>query len=78
MYKRRSKILSLYTLSIRAGKKQSMKVCGALYIPTIEFNYKVIIGCDPILQEYYITNRRKHENTTRYAIINYIKGGSES
>jgi len=29
---------------------------GALYIPTYEYNYKVITGCDTILQEYYITN----------------------
>ena len=34
-----------------------MKVCSALYIPTYEYNYKVITGCDTILQEYYITDR---------------------
>jgi len=36
-----------------------MKVCGALYILTYKYNYKVITGCDIILQEYYITVRRK-------------------
>jgi len=56
-------------LSISTGKKQSMKVCGVLYIPTYEYNYKVIIGCDTILHEYYITDRRKCENTKRYIII---------
>jgi len=33
-----------------------MKVRDALYIPTYKYNYKVIIGCDTILQEYYITD----------------------
>jgi len=28
----------IYTLSISTGKNQSMKVRGALYIPTYEFN----------------------------------------
>ena len=53
-------------LSISIGKNQSTKVCGALYIPTYEYNYKVITGCDTILQEHYITDRRKCENTNRY------------
>jgi len=30
-----------------------MKVHDALYIPTYEYNYKVITGCDKIFQEYY-------------------------
>jgi len=42
----------IYTLSISTCKNQSMKVRGALYILTYEHNYKVIIGCDIILQEY--------------------------
>ena len=50
-----------------------MKVRGALYIPTYEYNYKVIIGCDTILQEYYIINRRKCENTKRNTIMNNTK-----
>ena len=33
----------IYMLSISTGKNQSMKVCNALYIPTYEYNYKVII-----------------------------------
>ena len=40
-------------------KNQSTKIRGALYIPTYEYNYKVITGCDTILQEYYITDRLK-------------------
>jgi len=40
-----------------------MEVRGALYILTYEYNYKVIIGCDTILQKYYFTNRYKCENT---------------
>jgi len=39
----------IYTLSISTCKNQSMKVCGTLYIPTYEYNYKVITGCDTIL-----------------------------
>jgi len=58
-YIRRSKIPShIYMLSISAGKNQSTKTRGAY-----ECNYKVIIGSDTILQEYYITGRRKCENT---------------
>ena len=57
-------------LSISTGKNQSMKVCGALYILTYEYNYKVITVCDIILQEYYITKRRKCENTKRYTSMN--------
>jgi len=45
----------VYTLSISTGKNQSTKLRGALYIPTYEYDYKVITGCDTILQEYYIT-----------------------
>ena len=54
-----------------------MKVYGALYIPTYEYNYKVITGCDTILQEYYITERRKYENTKRYTIMNSTKRAHE-
>ena len=42
------------TLSISTGKNQRVKVRGALYIPTYEYNYKVITVRDTILQEYYI------------------------
>ena len=51
-----------------------MKVHGVLYILTYKYNYKVITGCDTILQEYYITDRRKCENTKRYTIINSTEG----
>jgi len=54
-----------------------MKVCGALYIPTYEYNYRVITRCDTILQEYYITGRRKYENTKRYIIMNCTKDAHE-
>jgi len=49
----------IYTLSISTDKNQSTKAHSALYIPTYEYNYKVIKGCDTILQEYYIIDRRK-------------------
>jgi len=39
----------IYTLSISIGKNQSSEIRGALYIPTYEYNYKVIIECDTIL-----------------------------
>jgi len=55
-----------------------MKVCGALYIPTYKYNYKVITGCDIILKEYYITDRRKCENTKRYTSMNSTKGAHDS
>ena len=58
-------------ISINTGKNQSTKVRDALYIPTYEYNYKIITGCDAILKEYYITDRRKCENTKRYIIMNY-------
>jgi len=49
-------------LNISIGKNQSSKIRGTLYIPTYEYNYKVITRCDTILQEYYITDWRKCEN----------------
>ena len=48
----------IYILGISTCKNQSTKVRDALYISTYEYNYKVIIGCDAILHEYYITDRR--------------------
>jgi len=39
-----------------------------LYILTYGYNYKVITGCDTILQEYYIADRHKCKNTKRYMI----------
>ena len=54
-----------------------MKICNALYIPTYRYNYKVIIGCDTILQEYYITDMRKCEDTKRYTIMNSTKDAHE-
>ena len=55
-----------------------MKVRCALYIQTYEYNYKVITGCGTILQEYYIADRRKCENTKRYTIMNSTKDAHES
>ena len=36
----------VYTLSINTGKNQSTEASGALYIPTYEYNYKVITRGD--------------------------------
>jgi len=36
----------VYTLSISTCKNQSTKVCGALYILTYEYNYKVFTRYD--------------------------------
>ena len=58
MYICRSKYPHIYTISISTGKNQSTKAHGALYIPTYEYNYKVITRCDKILHEYYITDIR--------------------
>jgi len=78
MYIRRSRIPShIYTLSISTGKNQSSKIRGALYIPTYEYNHKVITGCDTILEEYYITDRRKCENTKRFTYMNSTKDAPE-
>jgi len=63
----------IYTLSISTGKNQSTKLRDVLYIPTYEYNYKVITRCDTILQEYYITDRCKCENIKRYTIMNSTK-----
>jgi len=54
-----------------------MKVYSALYIPTYEYNYKVIKGCDTILQAYYIIDKRKCENTKSYEIMNNTKDALE-
>ena len=35
------------------------EVRRAFYIPTYEYNYKIITECDTILQEYYISDKRK-------------------
>ena len=75
-YIRRSKISHVYTLSISTGKNQSTEARGALYIPTYEYNYKVITD-DTILQEYYITDRRKYENTKRCTSMNSTKGAHQ-
>ena len=59
----------IYTLSISTGKNQNSKICCALYIPTYEYNYKVITGCGTILQNITSPDRRKCKNTKRYTII---------
>jgi len=58
-------------LSISTGKNQSTEARGALYIPIYEYNYKVIIRCDTILKEYYITDRRNCENQRMYKYEQY-------
>ena len=40
----------VYTLSISTGKNQRTEASGALYIPTHEYNYRVITRGDLILQ----------------------------
>ena len=67
----------IYTLSISTSKNQSTEARGALYIPTYEYNYKVITRGDTILQEYYITDGRKCENTKRCTSMNSTKGAHE-
>ena len=67
----------IYTLSISTGKNQSLKIRGALYIPTYEYNYKVIPKCATILQEYYIIDSRNCENTKRCTSMNCTKGAHE-
>jgi len=64
-------------LSISTCKNKSTEASGALYIPTYEYNYKVITRCDTILQEYYITDRRKCENTKRCTSMNSTKDAHE-
>ena len=54
-----------------------MKARGALYIPTYEYNYKVITRCDTILHKYYITDMRNCENTKRRTNMNSTKGAHE-
>ena len=63
----------IYTLSVSTCKNQSSKRHGALYIPTYEYNYKVITRGDTILKEYYITDRCKCENTKGYTVMNRTK-----
>ena len=65
-------------LSICTGKNQSTEARGTLYIPTYEYNYKVITRCDTILHEYYITDMRNRENTKRCTSMNSTNGDSES
>jgi len=73
MYILGQKYPHIYTLSINIGKNKSTNVCGALYIPTYAYSYKVITRCDTILQVYYITDRRKCEYIKRYTIMNSTK-----
>jgi len=44
---------------------------GALYIPTHEYNYKVITRGDPILHEYYITDAQMREYKEIYKYEQY-------
>jgi len=67
------KYTHIYMLNISTEKNQSTKVRSVLYIPTYEYNYKVITGCDTILQEYCITDKRKCENIKRCTIMNNTK-----
>jgi len=72
------KYLHIYMLSISTRKNQSSEIRGALYIPTYEYNCKVITRCDTILQKYYITDKRNCENTKRYTSMYSTKGTHES
>ena len=78
MYIHMLKYPHMYTLYISTSKNQSTKVRDVLYIQIYEYNYKIIIGCDIILQEYYITDRRKCENKKKYTSMNITKGAHES
>ena len=73
MYICRSKIPSHIYAKNQYRQETELRNSGALYIPTYEYNYKVITGCDTILQEYYITDRRKCKNIKRYTIMNSTK-----
>ena len=64
-------------LSISTRKNQSSKIRGALYILTYQQNYKVITRYDTILQEYYITDRHKYENTKGDTNVNNTKDAYE-
>ena len=76
-YIRRSEYPHIDTLSICTSKNQGTDVRCALYISTYEYNYKVITGCDTKLQEYYITDRGKCQNTKRYTNMNSTKDAHE-
>ena len=77
MKMRRSKIPWHIYAKHQYRQESEFKNCGALYIPTHEYNYKVITRCDTILKEYYITDRCICENTKRYTSMNSIKGAHE-
>jgi len=49
MYIHMVKIPSHIYAKHHTGRNQITKVCGALNIPTNEYIYKVITGCDTIL-----------------------------
>jgi len=44
------------------------------YIPTVQFKYIVIIECDPILYEYYITRACKGTNYKKFTRYNTGRG----
>ena len=48
-----------------------------IWVQLQSYNYKVTTGCDTILHKYYITDRRKCENTKRYTSMNSTKGVHE-
>ena len=63
----------VYTLSISTGKNQSTEACGALYIPTYEYIYKVITSGDKYYNNITSPDRRKCENTKRCTYMNSTK-----
>ena len=63
----------VHTLSISTDKNQSMKVRGASYIPTYEYNYKVITDVTQYYKNITSPDRHKCENTKRYTSMNSIK-----
>ena len=77
MYIRRSKIPSHIYVKYQYRQESEFEIRGEIYIPTYEYNYKVITGCDTMLEEYYITDRHKYENTKRYTSMNSTKGAHE-
>ena len=69
----RSKILSHIYAKHQYRQELEFKNMCCIIHSTYEYNYKVITGCDTILQEYYITDRRNYENTKSYTSINSTK-----
>ena len=68
----------VYALSISTSKNQSSKIHGALYIPTYEYNYKVITRCDKYYKNITSPIGANARIQRGYIIMNSTKGDSES